>query len=305
MLLTGMAVLSAACGVVDQRDGRAVVTVGKRNLSADELKREMKRFLADLEAVAEDKAELKRVLVERVVDHCRILEYGREKGIAVSEEEINATVGEIQKDYGQADFREILVKRCIDFEEWKEGLREQILTRKIIEKVLEGVPTPTAEEIKAYFEAHPNEFRRPAMVSARQVVVRTKKEAQEIVQRLASGERMQDLAEAHSISPDAKTGGEMGWIEQGEIEEGIEKVVFSLPIGRISSIVQTSHGFHVFQVISRRAEGTPPLPEVASEIEGKIYSQKGEAFFREWLKGLEERFPASINRELLEKMEWT
>jgi parvulin-like peptidyl-prolyl isomerase len=303
-LLMIIPVLCAACGTYDQQQGMAVVTVGKRSLTADQLKREMKRLLADLENPPENSAELKRILVERVVDRCRILEYGSEKGIGVSEEEINSVVEEIEKDYGQEDFREILVKKYIDLEEWKKEVREQILIRKIIEKVLESVPAPTAEEIKAYFEAHAQEFKRPAMVSVRQVVVRTKKEAQELARRLTDGERMEEMATTHSISPDAKRGGEVGWIEKGQVEEGIERVIFSLPIGRISPIVQSSHGFHIFQVISKRAEGDRYLPEVASEIESTLFSQRGEAFFSQWLKGLEEQFPAKINKELLEKLEW-
>jgi parvulin-like peptidyl-prolyl isomerase len=294
LLLAAALVVPAGCGAVDPRDTRPVVTVGKRSLTADQLKIELKRLMPDVETVPEDKKRLTAVLVERLVDHCRILEYGRERGISVSEEEVEAAVSEIRRDYGQ-DFEEILLKRAIDLEEWKEGLREQILMRKIIEKALETVPAPTAEEIRAYYEAHAQEFKRPPSVKARQVILPTKKEAQELAAKLAKGGKTEELAAG---------GGEMGWVEQGELDERIDKVLFSLPIGRFSPVVETPYGFHIFQVTSKRVEGAPSLPEVAPEIERKLFSQKEEAFFSEWLKRLEEQFPMTINQELLEKLEW-
>jgi parvulin-like peptidyl-prolyl isomerase len=68
--------------------------------------------------------------------------------------------------------------------------------------------------------------------------------------------------------------------------------------------VETSYGFHIFQIISKRAEGIHFLPEVASEIEKRLLSQKEEAFFNEWLKTIRDAFPVSIDQDLLEKLEW-
>jgi peptidyl-prolyl cis-trans isomerase C len=294
-ILVAVPALTAGCGVLDHGEGKTVVAVGKRSLTADQLKKELRRAAAEMEIVSQDKAEMRKALLEKVVEQCLILEYGREKGVTISEAELDSVVGDIQKDYEHSDFQEILLKRCMDLEEWKAGLREQILTRKIIEKALESVPAPTAEEIRAYFEAYPQEFKRPAMIKVRQVVSRTKKEAQELAGRLANGERMEELA---------GRGGEMGWIEKGQVEETIEKVIFSLPAGRISPIVETSYGFHIFQVISRRAEGAYSLPEVASEIERRLISQRGEDFLSEWLQDLERQYPVRIDQKLLEKLEW-
>jgi parvulin-like peptidyl-prolyl isomerase len=122
------------------------------------------------------------------------------------------------------------------------------------------------------------------MVKVRQVVTRTKREAQGLLRRLSEGERMEELALHHSIAPDGKMKGEIGWIRQGEMEEEV--------------------GFHIFQVVSKRAEGVHFLPEVASEIERKLFSQRWEEFFSEWLKKIRDVFPVSINQDLLEKLEW-
>lgn len=295
--------VAAACGLIDHRDG-AIVTVGKWSLGPDELKRDIKRLIPDLEISPEVWARFRRDLVERIVDHYLVLEYGREKGIVVSDEELDAAVKDVQRDYLQADFREVFLKRCIDLEEWKEGLREQILIRKIIQGVTETVPPATTEEIRTYFEVHANEFKQTPMIKVRQVVTRTRKEAQELARALTRGGNMEELARKQSITPDAHNGGEIGWIGRGEMEENVEKVLFSLSVGQISPVVESASGFHVFQVVSQRIGGSIYQPEVVSEIERRIFSQKGEAFFSDWLQGLRDRFPVAVNQELLERLEW-
>jgi len=296
--------MAPGCGLYDREERKAIVTVGKRSLTAEQLKREMRRLIAEQEIVHEDKAQFRRILVERIVDHLLVLEYGREKGITVSQEEVDAVVREVRQDYGQADFQEILLKRCINLEEWKEGLREQILTRKIIENVLENVPPPTTQEIRTYFDSHSHEFKNPPMVKVRQVVTRTRKEAQSLLGKLNEGEKMEDLAPNHSIAPDGKMRGDLGWIRKGELEEEMERVIFSLPVGKFSPVVETSYGFHVFQVVSKRPEGAHFLPEVALEIEKKLFSQKWEEYFNQWLKEIRVAFPVTIDQALLEKLEW-
>ncbi|MBN1105040.1 MAG: peptidyl-prolyl cis-trans isomerase [Deltaproteobacteria bacterium] len=298
-----LSILLCGCGAYEKTEEKAVLTVGTRAVTRDELKKDIIRAAAEMDIASEDWPRLRESLFQRRVEHYLILEYGREKGIAVSAEDLEAAVREIQGDYGKADFREVLLKRYIDFEEWKAGLKDRLLIRKIMKAVSETIPPVTSEEIKAFYEEHEGEFRHPPMVKVMQVVTRSKGEAQEILKRLAGGECMEGLARKHSISPDGKGGGDMGWIAKGDLEEKMEKVIFSLPVGQSSPVVETSYGFHIFRVISKRPEGIRRLPEVMAEIEERLFSQKEEAFYKSWLAEIRERYPVWIAPDLLEKLE--
>jgi peptidyl-prolyl cis-trans isomerase C len=298
-----LSVFICGCGAYEKKEEKAVLTVGTRSVTREELKRDMIRAAAEMDAASGDWAHLRESLVHSMVEHYLILEYGREKGIAVSPEDLEAAVREIQRDYGETDFREVLLKRYIDFEEWKGELKDRLLIRKIMKTVSGTIPPVTSEEIKAFYEDHERDFRHPPMVRVMQVVTRSRDEAREILKRLAGGENMEDLARKHSISPDGKKGGDMGWIAQGDLEEKMEKVIFSLPVGQSSPVVETSYGFHIFRVTSKRPEGTRRLPEVMAEIEKGLFSQKEEAFYRRWLAELRERYPVWMAPDLLEKLE--
>ena len=171
-------------------------------------------------------------------------------------------------------------------------------------KASQNISPVTYHDVKTYIESHQNEFMRPRMAKFRQVVTRTKDEAEKILQRLKNGEDLDALARAYSVAPEAENGGVVGWVAQGELEESMEKVIFSLPVGRISPVVRTPYGYHIFEVLSKRSEGLKSLPEAMEEIESKLSHEKMELFYQRWLKELRVHYPVSVNNELLNTLEF-
>jgi parvulin-like peptidyl-prolyl isomerase len=294
----------SACGIFDRSDEKVAITVGKRNVTPDELKRDIKFITFEMGIPDQTVKNVLQPLVDRMVDHYLILEYGKEKGITVSTNELESAVKDIKKDYPDKVFQEMLLHRYVDFEEWQEGLRQQLLIKNIIREASQNISPVTFHEVKTYFESHQNEFMRPRMVKFRQVVTRTKDEAEKILQRSKNGEDLDALARAYSVAPEAENGGVVGWVAQGELEESMEKVIFSLPVGRISPVVRTPYGYHIFEVLSKRSEGLKSLPEAMEGIESKLYHEKTELFYQRWLKELRVHYPVSVNNELLNTLEF-
>ena len=295
--------LGAACGLMDHPDQKTVITVGSRKVTADELKRDLKRMTFDLEIVGQDMGSLLDPLLDKLVDHYLILEYGRQQGIEVSDWELDNAVREIQKDYNEKDFQEILLRGFIDFQEWKEALREQLLLRKIVDQAAEEMEPVAFQDIKVYYDAHQEEFSRPATVRFRQIVTSTKEEAERALKRLNQGVDMGVIIEEYAKAKGKEYGGEVDWVAKGDLDESVEKVIFSLPVGKISNVVETPYGFHVFEVLDRRPEGMRSFPEAISEIEAKLYREKQEAFINQWVESLRAVIPVKVNREMLKELE--
>jgi len=293
----------AACGIVGQPEERVVISVGKRNITLEELKRDIKRITFEMGITDQEVEYAINPLVNKIVDHYLILEYGKEKQIVVSEHELGSAVKEIKKDYPEKVFHEVLLHGYLDFKEWKEKLEQQLLIKKIIKKISESIAPITAHEIKTYFDSHQDEFRRPAMVKFRQIVTRTRAEADRIRKRLAKGEDMSELAMKYSISPEGKNGGNVSWIARGELEESMGKGLFALSVGKIGPVVETPYGFHIFEALSKRPEGFQNLHEAMAEIETTLFLQKEELFYKKWLKELRSLFPVKVNQELLKTLE--
>lgn len=289
-----------ACEVFERPAEKPALTVGDRKITLEELKAQRKRMAFEAEGTRKERLDS---FVERVVDHYLILEYGKEQGLSVSDEELESAVRDIKKDYAEKDFQDLLLKGYIDYGEWKEGLREQLLIKKITSKAAAATPPISVEEIKTYYDTHLEEFRRPAMVRFRQVVTRTREEAESLQKRLLQGGDMAATVAESSKVPVSAGSPEPGWFAKGDLDEAIEKVVFSLPVGKVSGVVETPYGFHVFEVLGRKPEGVRSLHEAMGEIETKLLSERQEASYSEWLQGLRKAIPVKIDQELLKELE--
>ena len=289
-----------ACELFERPVEKVVLTVGSREITPKELKAQSKRMAFEPDGTSK---ELFDSFIERVVDHYLILEYGKEQGLSVSDEELESAVREIKRDYSENDFRELLLKGYIDYHEWKESLREQLLIRKITSKASAASPQVSIEEIKAYYDTHLEEFRRPAMVRFRQIVTRTREEADNLQKKLVQGGDLAATVVQSSKVPASAGSSEPGWFAKGDLDESIEKVVFSLPVGKVSGVVETPYGFHILEVLGKKPEGVRSLYEAMREIETRLLSEHREAFYSEWLQGLRKAIPVKIDQELLKEME--
>jgi parvulin-like peptidyl-prolyl isomerase len=295
---------SSACNILDSSEEKVAIVVGERKITTDELKGDIRYMTSEMGVTDEGVRYVIDPLLSKLVDHYLVLEYGKQKGITVSEEELESEVQDIIKDYPDEDvFRQMLLKRYLEFDKWKEGLRQQLLIKKIMRRVSESISPVTFEEINTYYETHRSEFKRPRMVKFRQIVTGTREEAEDIRKRLRKGEDLGDLARQYSITPEAEMGGEVGWVSKGDLHESMEKAIFSLPVGRISKITKTSYGYHIFEVQSKRAEGFKSLSEAMEEIESTLFLRKQEAFHERWLIQLRGLFPVKVDKDLLATLE--
>ncbi|MBN2123876.1 MAG: peptidyl-prolyl cis-trans isomerase [Deltaproteobacteria bacterium] len=292
----------SACDPMDHWRDDVVLTVGSTRVTPDQFQRDIKRITCGMETLSSDTGGGKD-LVQRAVDHYLVLEYAKDKGIHVTDAEVDVAIREAKKDYTEKDFHEVFIKAYIDYEDWKEALRLRLLMTKTLEEVSEGVSPVPLEEIRSYFEASRERFRRPEMVRFRQIVTRTLERAEEVLQRLNRGERMADLAKEFSTAYFGEKGEEGQWIARGDLDPELDDAVFSLPPGKIGAIAKTPYGFHIIEILERRPEGLMSLPEALPEIEARLFGERRQAFIRHWLGELRKIYPVEVNEEILKRLE--
>jgi peptidyl-prolyl cis-trans isomerase C len=290
--------LISACQIFDGSDGKAVITVGKTGISKAALRAEIGGIISQMGMTDEEAKTAIKPIIEKITEKYLIMEYAKEQGITISDEELDAAVRGIKSDYPESGFKEMLLRRYIDINTWKEELRQDLLIKKVISKVVENIPDVTFNEIIEYYESHKDEFARPPMIKLRQIVTRSQEEAEEILHRLSEGDQMAELAKKYSITPDAEKGGVMGWIAEGQLEEEIEATVFTLPVGEKSPIISSPYGYHIFEVLSVSDARVQNLLEVKADIETTLASEKKETFYAKWVQGLKDRFPVSIDEDI-------
>lgn len=89
-----------------------------------------------------------------------------------------------------------------------------------------------------------DEFSEPGEIQARLKVLR---------QRLLEGADFAQLAKAHSDDPgSAVEGGELGWVNPGEMVPAFETAMDTLAVDEISEPLRTQYGWHLIEVLERR-----------------------------------------------------
>ena len=86
---------------------------------------------------------------------------------------------------------------------------------------------------------------------ARHILVETRNECLELLERINNGEDFAAIAGKHSKCPSGKKGGDLGEFSPGMMVKEFDKVVFSGKIGDVYGPVQTQFGFHLIEIISR------------------------------------------------------
>jgi parvulin-like peptidyl-prolyl isomerase len=87
----------------------------------------------------------------------------------------------------------------------------------------------------------------PNKVHCAHILVKTEKEANEVLERLKKGEKFSNIAKEVSLCPSGKRGGDLGTFSRGKMVKEFENAAFTLQKGQISPIAKTKFGYHVIK----------------------------------------------------------
>ena len=227
-----------------------------------------------------------------------MLQRARELLIAVNEAELEARIEEIRKDYADGSFNALFGNDAINYAAWKEALRKRMFLEKVVAVDVNAKILVTEAEAEVHYKANPKLYATGRRVRAAQIVVRDRDRAEAILKRLKAGEEFDKVAREVSIGPEAAKGGDLGFFEQGVMPEAFDRLVFSLPVGKLSGVVQSPYGFHIFKVLDREEGGSRKFAEAKGRVIADLRKLKEAEAYERWLDGLKERASIVINRPL-------
>jgi parvulin-like peptidyl-prolyl isomerase len=261
------AVFAVACfGACDNRgkaaDGIILDVEGTAYRNAD-----LDRYLLDNAGKGDlSPASLSR-LYDRFVEEKLFLAAARRQGVTLTSEE--------EKAYRTKLSAEIPPGELGPGAPGDERLFDRPLIEKYSYRFLGGLGV-SDDEVRAFYEEHKRDFLVPERVRVSQILLETENEAVDVLRRLgdASEEEFRRIARQESVGPEAFKGGAMGVFRAGDLPFEMEKVVFSLGEGRLSPVVESSYGYHIFRVDRRLPPQLLPEAEAAPSIRLKVLDGK-------------------------------
>ena len=139
-------------------------------------------------------------------------------------------------------------------------------------------PQVTEEEIRKVYEEESVKLQQTERVRARHILVGTEQEAKDILDRLAKGEKFEDLAKQFSLDGSKDYGGDLGYFTQPEMVPEFSKAAFVLQVGETSQPVKTDFGWHIIRLEDRKQGAAQPYDQVKAAIRNVLLRKKvGEA----------------------------
>jgi peptidyl-prolyl cis-trans isomerase C len=239
---------------------------------------------------------LKREILERLIETRLLLQEARNKHITMEPEIVEANVRMTYMKYPEGKFEEELQHKGKTMKSYRDETENLFLINKLLKQEVFDRIAISKQEAEKYFQEHQQEFLKPEEVRVRQIVTKTEQEAKDLRQQILQGASFEELAKKFSLGPEGKTGGDLGYFPRGRMPPDIERACFDLWSSRVSSVVASPYGFHLFQLIDRRPVHAFKFEEARPEIERTLRENKSKEEESFYIRSIREK--AKIDRDL-------
>ncbi|WP_422485647.1 peptidylprolyl isomerase [Gudongella sp. DL1XJH-153] len=221
---------------------------------------------------------LEESILEKLIMERLIQADNEEKGIEVSEEEIQEYIDDYKESIGgEESYQQFLQSNNLSEEYFVDNMRKELQGQKNKEDFIGGL-TVSEEEAMEYYETNGEDI---VEINASHILLGSEEEALSVMDRLDSGEDFAQVATAKSMdSVSAVNGGNLGYFGKGQMIPEFEDVAFQLEEGEISNVVKTEVGYHIIKVQDKK--------ESFEDLEAKIVALIEEQEYFEYVQSLRE-----------------
>jgi peptidyl-prolyl cis-trans isomerase SurA len=252
------------------RSGDYIVAIVNQELvTAVEVSRRLARSQEDAQrtgARLPPEEELKRQIVEALIEERVILTHARDTGGKVDDVELDRAVQTVaaQNQLNVAQLRERLAAEGIDLTRFRANLRDQLLVERTREREVYQRIRLTDSDVEDYLERQRRAAAADAPLNLAQILVSVPDGASEAVlaerrrlaeaalARVRAGETFETVSRQVSEDAQRERGGEIGARPASRLPDLFVEATRTLKAGEVTpALVRSGAGFHVLKVLSR------------------------------------------------------
>ena len=263
-------------------------------------------------------ADRQRDVLRDLIDQQLLLQKGKDLGIN-GDTELIKRLDEMRKQMNletMEDLEKAAEAQGASYEDFKQNLRNQIITQKVISNEVGSHLSLNKEDEKKFYEQHRAEMEQPEQVRLSEILIApktakpasgadakpdpptpaeadaaleaAKAKAQDLLDQINKGAKFDDLAKKYSDGPSAKDGGDLSYFKRGTLSKELEDRVFALKAGGVTDVIRTKQGYVILKATEHQMAGIPTLKEVEPRIQDALYMQKLQPALRAYLTTLRE-----------------
>jgi foldase protein PrsA len=228
------------------------------------------------------------------------------RNVTVTEEEIAERIdtlveGVIEQEMKKGGLKDEdalkreLEKAKVTLDQFKENIQKkfklsngQVEAQLLAEKIIKQTIKVTDEELREAYEEQLGE-----KILARQIVLRTSRDAERNLERIKTGADFEALARKESVDRNSASRG--GKMRPFGPKGTIGKEVANLKNGEVSKIIKTDSGYHIIKIEKRIPRSMKKFSEVKEDLAKLVTAQKVQTRISPWLLNLTESAEITTN----------
>jgi len=316
VLALALPALLAADTVVEE----IVVRVNDSIITRSDLERSRRQLRQELQQeggtdVEKEFTERQKDLLRDLIDQRLLIQKAADLSLNVDTQVIKR-LDEMRQQMNLETMEELeaaAAKQGVVFEDFKQQMRDNLLTQQVISREVGGRIQISQEETRKFYEEHKAQLERPEQVRLSEILVSplprppagqppdkepqqptpeqvaaAEAKAKQLLESIRKGESFDEVAKKSSDGPTAAEGGDIGLFKRGTLAQQLEDLVFGMKQGDVSDVIQTKQGFIILKLVEHQKAGVPELKEVEPRIQEAIYLEKLRPAMRAYLTKLRE-----------------
>ena len=155
--------------------------------------------------------------------------------------------------------------------------RLNVLQQAVAEKYLKDRKA-SEQELRSEYETQVGQLSKQEY-HAKHILVATEPFAQKVIDRLAKGEKFEDVAKKESMDSSKDNGGDLGWFTPDKMVKPFSDAVLALKNGEYTKKpIQTQYGWHVIELVETRDLQPPAYDTVRQRLEQVVQAKKIKAY---------------------------
>jgi len=234
-------------------------------------------------------------ILQEAIDELLLTQRASELGLRLRPEYLQEMIESIKKENGiESDdaLREQLSREGMTIDDLKRNIERSVLRRQVLGRELEARAGVSETEARSDYEARLAEYTQPARMRLQEILVASAAGrdalavAGQLLARARAGEDFAALAREHSDAPTREAGGDLGTLNQGELNPVIESELAALGPGDVSEPLATPEGYRIFRVVERTEGSVTPFDQVRDEILRRLAQQRYAQEYETYIEGL-------------------
>jgi peptidyl-prolyl cis-trans isomerase SurA len=275
-------------------------------------------------------AEREKDVLRDLIDQQLLLEKGKDLGIT-GDTDLIKRLDQMRKDMkleSMEDLEKAATAQGISYEDFKQNMRNQIITQKVIGEEVGSHLSISKEDEQKFYDQHKNELEQPESIRLSEILIAPHKtpekpasdsaaqaggdtsatadgadqkakaeeaalaaadaKANDLLKQIRAGASFEDIAKKNSDGPSAAQGGDLGIFKRGTLAKELEDKTFAMKAGEVTDVIRTKQGYVILKVANHQTPGIPPLKDVESKVQDALYYQELQPALRAYLTKLRE-----------------